>query len=66
MAADFFNKLCTYPPAKRYDAKNALKHPWITGEVNAEIPSIGNHLQLKEFDNEQGLRKAMRSLFFMA
>jgi hypothetical protein len=38
LAIDFFYKLCTYPASERYDSKSALKHPWITGIVDAEIP----------------------------
>jgi serine/threonine protein kinase len=38
LAKDFFNKLCSYPPSERYDAKSALKHPWITGNSKDEIP----------------------------
>ena len=38
LAKDFFLKLCVYPPSERYDAKAALKHPWITRKLNAEIP----------------------------
>ena len=30
--------MCSYPPSERYDTKSALKHPWITGIVDAEIP----------------------------
>ena len=38
LALDFFTRLCSYPPTLRYDAKSALKHPWITGQVDAQIP----------------------------
>lgn len=34
MAKDFFLKLCNPSPIERYTTDKALKHPWITREIN--------------------------------
>ena len=33
LAKSFFKKLCIYPSSERYDAKQALNHPWITRNI---------------------------------
>ena len=38
MWKDFFERLCKHSPVKRYSAWTALKHPWILGDHNSELP----------------------------
>eukprot|EP00347_Sterkiella_histriomuscorum_P018930 403343621 len=65
LSIDFFKKLCSQSPSERYDARSALKHPWITGIFDAEIP-LTNKQQIQQFDSEQGLRRIMRTVYFIA
>ena len=30
--------MCSIKSSDRYDAKNALKHPWMTGEDESQMP----------------------------
>ena len=38
LAIDFFQKMCSYPQSKRYNAVTALQHPWITRGNSDSIP----------------------------
>lgn len=38
LAKDLFQHLVKVNPVDRYTAENALKHPWITGNLQGEIP----------------------------
>lgn len=63
LAIDFFEKLCSYPQIKRYNASEALEHPWIT---RGRIDSIPLTIKQKflMYDKERELRKAMRMVLF--
>jgi hypothetical protein len=37
-AKDFICRLCKLSSLQRYDAKRALKHPWITRNLHEKIP----------------------------
>jgi len=65
LAFDLFKKLCIYPALERYDAKTALRHPWLTGNSNGDIP-LTYKQQIQNFDSELALRKVMRLCFFMS
>lgn len=65
LAIDFFTRMCSYPPSERYDAKSALRHPWITGVVDAEIP-LTYKQQIKRYNSEQEFRKIVRTVCFIA
>jgi len=38
MARDFFSRVCHPKPNHRYNAATALRHPWITGNMEDSIP----------------------------
>jgi len=38
IAANLFSRLTTPHASQRYSAKDALKHPWITRQLNESIP----------------------------
>lgn len=63
LAQDFFLKLCSYPSSIRYDAERALMHPWITRDLNQEIPLTVNQ-EIALFDKERKLSQAMKVVFF--
>eukprot|EP00347_Sterkiella_histriomuscorum_P020069 403339217 len=65
LAKDLFCKLCTISPSQRYDAKKALQHPWITGDINSQIP-LTQKQKLQNYDCEESLRKVQRALLFIA
>jgi len=65
LARDFFVKLCSYPASQRYDARQALKHPWITRTSDDEIP-LTQKEQLSLYDTETELRKIARLAFFVS
>jgi serine/threonine protein kinase len=65
LAKSFFKKLCIYPPSERYDAKQALQHPWITRNIKAEIPLTQKELYSR-YEIEANLRKAARLAFFVS
>eukprot|EP00347_Sterkiella_histriomuscorum_P022362 403330751 len=65
LAKDLFCKLCTVSPSQRYDAKKALQHPWITGDINSQIP-LTQKQKLQNYDCEESLRKVQRALLFIA
>lgn len=63
LAIDFFEKLCSYPQIKRYNAVTALEHPWITrSQADSIPPTINQNCAI--FDQERELRKVMRSILF--
>ena len=50
---------------KRYTAKDALKHPWITRNKQDKIPdTLMDQLNLIETD--QNLKQKMQTAFFMS
>jgi len=63
LARDFFEKLCAFKSAIRYNAKQALKHPWITGDENAELPQNLRD-NIKRFNAEMRLRKVIQTMMF--
>jgi serine/threonine protein kinase len=38
LARDLFVKLCNIIPSERYTAEQALRHPWITRDLQSPIP----------------------------
>ena len=65
LARDLFVKLCSYPASERYDARQALKHPWITRTSADEIP-LTQKEQLSLYETEAQLRKVARLAFFVS
>ena len=61
---DFFLKLCHYNSFERYNCKQALQHPFITGDSETEIPETQKQ-GLRRFDLEMKLRTALSSLAFI-
>lgn len=51
-ARDLIRKLLVFDPVRRYDAKQILKHDWITGGNAGDEPL--NLQKLKEFENWRG------------
>jgi serine/threonine protein kinase len=65
MARDFFQKMCSYPQSVRYNAEQALQHPWITRDFSQTIPKAFNQ-QIDLIDKEHRLRFAIKSIFFQS
>lgn len=63
LAKDFFLKLCAYPYTIRYDANEALQHPWITRNADDKIPLTQTD-EILLFESERVMRKVIRSAFF--
>ncbi|CAD8212165.1 unnamed protein product [Paramecium octaurelia] len=62
-AKDFISKLMEKDPFKRYNAEQALKHPWITQQsedVQNELPQIDRALKnMKTFKSTKQLQSAI-------
>lgn len=56
LAKNLFSKLTQHDPAERYTADKALGHPWITGNLNDQVPLTTNEMFLS-FEKEQNFMK---------
>jgi serine/threonine protein kinase len=54
LAKDFFLKLVSKDPEARYDANQALAHPWITRDTKSIIPYTFEE-RIHYFNKEQEL-----------
>lgn len=67
-AKHLISMLCTREMAQRFKAKAALTHPWITRELNGQLPLTffqQQTVKAKDFEIEQKLRKAVSSILFI-
>ena len=51
LAKNLIEQLCSLKPGNRYTVEQALQHPWITGNVNDEIPMTNINKLSKQFIN---------------
>ena len=58
------NRLVKVDPNERYSANQALKHPWITGKLEEDIP-MTNKEMFQGFEQSQKLMTLMKTLLFM-
>lgn len=49
--------MCAYTPSYRYTCETALTHPWITRNLNDEIPKCMAEQNLIHYELEQKLLK---------
>jgi len=52
MAIDFIQNLCRITQSNRYDVATALKHPFITRDLTAEIPKDQNSVLMMKVEKE--------------
>ncbi len=65
MARSLLKRLCALKPSKRYKAREALEHPWITREVNASVPLTQVEKELFMFEMDTKLRSVSHVLNFL-
>lgn len=56
LAKNLFQKLTNNDPAERYTADKALNHPWITGNLNDQVPLTSNEM-FQSFETGQNFMK---------
>ena len=66
LSQNLIEKLCHPKPSLRYTVDQALQHPWITRQLNDEIPR--NHMEQQEYFNECDgkFRKLMNLMYFIS
>jgi len=64
LAKDLILRLCQVNIDYRYTASTALQHPWITGDVNADIPISIYETNIRKSTIES-LSKVVRAVFFL-
>lgn len=64
LARDLFEHMVRFNPVNRYTAETALKHPWITGNVNAAIP-MTYYEKIRLYQSTSLLQKIFSSAFFI-
>jgi serine/threonine protein kinase len=62
LAKNLVESLCSLKPGHRYTIDQALMHPWITGNLNDEIPMTDVHKFTKAIVNFH-LENRMRRMF---
>jgi serine/threonine protein kinase len=65
LAKDLFQHLVDPNPVNRYTAENALKHPWITRKLDANIP-LTYAEQLRMYQTQERMRILTSAVVFMA
>lgn len=65
MARDFFLRLCRVDQESRYDAGEALKHPWITRELLGVIP-LSIYDEFKDKKVREDFVDIVKLLFFLS
>lgn len=65
LAKDLFQHLVDPNPVNRYTAQNALKHPWITRKLDANIP-LTYAEQLRMYQTHEKMRNLMSAVVFIA
>ena len=63
MAKHLITKLCEPNPTNRYSASHAVKHPWITRNVNDEIPMTFSDILKKNNNKKNANYFIMISIF---
>jgi serine/threonine protein kinase len=69
LAKNLIEQLCSLKPSSRYNVDQALRHPWITGNPNDEIPmtSIGKVTQaMVNFELDDKLRRMVNLVAFLS
>jgi serine/threonine protein kinase len=66
LGKSLLEKFCTLKPSHRYTALEALKHPWITRDKDAEIPRNSIEQGILLMDSDAKLRKAVFTSFFLS
>lgn len=56
LSRSLFCNLCKYHAGQRYTAKESLKHPWITRQLQDAVP-LTQLEKLEQFNNEISLRQ---------
>ena len=65
LAKDLIKRLCSVQVSRRYDAKVALEHPWITRNFKDEVP-WNFDTEIQQIKHEQMLHKCIRFVTFLS
>jgi serine/threonine protein kinase len=65
LAKDLFQHLVKVNPVDRYTAENALKHPWITGNLEGEIPKTYSE-KMQIIQSNEKICKLFSAAIFLA
>lgn len=69
LARNLIESMCSLKPLARYRVEQALRHPWVTGNHQDEIPMTNDLVQttaIKNFENETKLRRLFSYITFLS